>query len=130
MTVSDRDFSSKERLVKAFEKASRDPPGSVGELIDDYFGELFPSKKCFPKKFLQGCIGELFPPKFLESVFRANSSSDIFGLNFIFKYLVEFFVGRFVHQTYFLVKLLLKTVLWRFLFRGFVVEMFLPILFW
>ena len=94
MKVSDRDFSSKEILVKA----SRDPRGSVGELIDDYFGELFPPNKCFPKKFLQGYIGELFPPMFLESFFRANFSSDIFGSNSIFKYflVVFFWVACFI----------------------------------
>ena len=32
----------------------------------------------------------------------ANFSSDILGSNFIFKYfLVDFFLGRFVHQIYF-----------------------------
>ena len=79
-----------------------DPPGSVGELIDDYLGELFPPKKQFPKKFLQGYIGELFPPKFLESFFPANFSSDIFGSNFMFKYfLVDFFLVDFFIKYFF-----------------------------
>ena len=106
------EFFQQRKTCQGFlQKASRDPPGSVGELIDDYFGELFSLKKQFPKKFLQGYIGELFPPKFLESFFPANFSSDIFGSNFMFKYfLVDFFLGRFFHQKFFLAGFLLKTV--------------------
>ena len=97
-------FQQRKTCQGFLQKASRDPPGSVGELIDDYFRELFPPKKSFPKKFLQGYIGELFPPMLLELVFGANFSSDILGSNFIFKYffvLVDFF-GKLFHQIFFL----------------------------
>ena len=88
----------------------------------------------FPQgKFLQGYIGELFPPMFLESFFRAIFSSDIFGSNSIFKYLfvLIYFFCRFF-QIFFwwgsfencFVEISL------FLFRGVVVDMVLPILFW
>ena len=65
----------------------------------------------------------------------ANFSSDICELNFGFKYLLvevslSIIFGKCFPQIFFGRGFFLKIVLWRFLFREFLVEMFLPILFW
>ena len=44
LKVSDRIFPAKEKNPGFLQKAFRGPQGSVGELIDDNFMELFPKK--------------------------------------------------------------------------------------
>ena len=69
-------FPAKEKTPGFLKKAFRDPQGSVGELIDDYFWELF------PKKVSLGIyIGHSFLQCFSNCVF-GHTSHKVSSRNF------------------------------------------------
>ena len=77
---------------------------------------------------IQSMFGKEFPfTDCLVTIF----SSGVLGKNFsIFLRFFEMISGKCFPQIFFGRGFFLKIVLWRFLFREFLVEMFLPILFW